>query len=140
MARIVLDANVFVAAFGTRRGASFRLLARVGTGAFEVVVSVPLVFAYEDVMTREIMEPKLTRAEISGVVDYICSVAKRQEIFLLWRPVLRDPGDDLVLETAVAGNCDVIVTHNVRDFDWAKRFGVRALSPGVFLNELDGGQ
>jgi predicted nucleic acid-binding protein len=108
----------------------------VGTGAFEVVISVPLVFAYEEVLA----ETRLSRAEIVGVVDYICSIAKRQEIFLLWRPVLRDPGDDLVLETAVAGSCDVIITHNVRDFDWGKRFGVRALSPGTFLYELEGVQ
>ncbi|HUP63439.1 MAG TPA: hypothetical protein VNA69_23840 [Thermoanaerobaculia bacterium] len=46
------------------------------------------------------------------------------------------PGDDLVLELAVAANCNAVITHNVRDFVGADRFGVRVMSPGEFLNEL----
>jgi hypothetical protein len=65
-------------------------------------------------------------------------VAVRQEIFFLWRPFLKDPGDDLVLEAAVAADCDSIVTYNLRDFAGIDRFDLRALSPGAFLNELRG--
>ena len=139
MPRVVLDTSVLVAAFHSRRGASLRLLSRIGTGTFEIAISVPLVFEYEDVLTRDLSEIGGPREEASAVIDYLCSVATRHEIFFLWRPVLRDPGDDLVLETAVAGGCDVIITHNVRDYDRARRFGIRALSPGAFLNELEGG-
>ena len=134
----MLDTNVLVAALHSRRGASFRLLVRVGTGAFEIAVSVPLILEYEDVLTRDLSEIGLTSEDVSAVIDYMCSVAIRQEIFFLWRPVLRDPGDDLVLEIAVAANCGAIITHNIRDFDRARQFGIRVLSPGAFLNELEG--
>jgi len=140
MLRAVFDPTVVAAAFRSRRGASVRLLSRIGAGTFEVAVSVPLVFEYDDVLSRDRLEIGLSEEEVGGVIDYICSVALRQEIFLLWRPVLRDPGDDLVLETAVAANCGVIVSHNVRDYDRARRFGIRALSPGAFLNEVEGVQ
>ena len=140
MPRIVLDTSLLVVGFRSRRGASFRLLSRIGSGAFEIVVSVPLVLEYEDVLTRDLSEVGFTKDDVSAAVDYLCGAAMHQEIFFLWRPVLHDPGDDLVLEIAVAANCAAIVTHNVRDFDRARAFGVRALSPGAFLDELDGVQ
>lgn len=140
MLRVVLDTSVLVAAFRSNRGASFQLLSRVGTGAFEIAVSVPLVLEYEDVLSRDLEEIGLTGEDVGAVIDYLCSIALRQEIFFLWRPVLRDPGDDLVLEAAVAADCNVIVTHNIRDFDRAKEFGVRVLRPGAFLNELEGAE
>lgn len=134
--RVVLDTNVLVAAIRSRRGASFAVLSRVGTGQFEVAVSVPLVLEYEDALLRSRAAANLGERDISDLVDYVCSVAVRQDIFFLWRPQLRDPGDDLVLEIAVASNCDAIVTHNVRDFTGAERFGIRIVGPGMFLREL----
>ena len=134
--RVVLDTNVLVAAVRSRHGASFQVLSLVGTDEFEVAVSVPLVLEYEDAMLRHLPATSLSEAEICDIIDYICSVALRQDIFFLWRPQLRDPGDDLVLELAVAAGCEAIVTHNVRDFGGARDFRVRVLSPGLFLNEL----
>jgi putative PIN family toxin of toxin-antitoxin system len=134
--RVVVDTNVLVAAIRSRLGASYQVLARVGTGAFDVAVSVPLVLEYEDVLLRHCEDAGLTAEDVGGIIDYICSVAVRQEIFFLWRPLLRDPGDDMVLEIAVAADCDVIVTHNVRDFLTAARFGIRVVTPAVFLYEL----
>lgn len=133
---VVLDTNVLVAGVRSRRGASFELLSRIGTGEFDIAVSVPLVLEYEDVLLRHLPATSLNEANIRDIIDYICSVATRQPIFFLWRPKLRDPGDDLVLELAVAANCDVIVTHNVRDFVGVERFRIRVLNPGMFLNEL----
>lgn len=138
MALVVLDTSVLVAGVRSRRGASFQLLSRFGTGAFDVAVSVPLVLEYEGVLIRHLAAASLSETDVRDIVDYICSVAVRQEIFYLWRPILRDPGDDLVLELAVAANCDAIVTHNVRDFGGLGQFGLRLLSPGDFLNELGG--
>jgi len=135
---VVLDTSVLVAALRSRQGASFQLLSRVGTGAFDVAVSVPLVLEYEDALLRQRPSTALTEDDIGAVIDYVCSVALLQDIFFLWRPALRDPGDDLVLELAVAANCDAIVTHNIRDFAGAERFGVRVVTPGAFLNELRG--
>jgi predicted nucleic acid-binding protein len=62
----------------------------------------------------------------------LCSIAVRHEIFFLWRPVLRDPRDDMVLELAVAAGCESIVSYNRRDFKAAERFGIQVESS--FLN------
>ena len=138
MPLVVLDTNVIVAAIRSRHGASFEVLSKVGTKAFDIAVSVPLVLEYEDALLRHLPEIRLNETDIQDIIDYMCSVALRQEIFFLWRPFLKDPGDDLVLEAAVAADCDIIVTHNLRDFVGVERFGLRALSPAAFLNELRG--
>ena len=136
MLRVVLDTNVLVAGVRSRRGASFEVLSRVGT--FEVAISVSLVLEYESALLRQLPLLALDEREISNLIDYICDIAIRQEVFFLWRPFLRDPNDDLVLELAVASACDAIVTHNVRDFQGIEQFGMRVLTPGEFLQELRG--
>ena len=138
MPLVVLDTSVLVAALHSHRGASFLLLSRIGTGVFDVAVSVPLALEYDDVLARDLSEVGFTPEDVRDIIDYICRVAARQQIFFLWQPVLRDPGDEMVLELAVAAGCDTIITHNVRDFDRARLFGLRVLSPGVFVNELRG--
>jgi predicted nucleic acid-binding protein len=138
VALVGLDTNVLVTAIRSRRGASFEILSRVGTGGFDIAVSVPLVLEYEDALLRHIPETSLDETDVRDMIDYLCTAAVRQEIFFLWRPFLKDPGDDLVLEVAVAADCDVIVTYNLRDFAGIERFGLRALSPGTFLDELRG--
>jgi predicted nucleic acid-binding protein len=138
MLRVVLDTSVLVAALRSRRGASFELISRLGTGTFEVAVSVPLVLEYEGALLRHVAASPFTESDVWTLIDYICDVAVQQEVFFLWRPFLRDPGDDLVLELAVAARCAAIVTHNVRDFGGAERFGVGVLRPGRFLQQLRG--
>jgi len=138
MAFVVLDTSVLIAGVRSRGGASFQLLSRIGTGAFDIAVSVPLVLEYEDALMRHLPATALNGGDVQDLIDYICSVAVPHEVFYLWRPNLRDPGDDLVLELAVAANCDAIVTHNVRDFAGVSRFGLRLLTPGEFLRELGG--
>ena len=135
---MVLDTNILVAGVRSRRGASFELLSRIGTGAFDIAVSVPLVLEYEDALIRHLAATDLSEDDVRDIIDYMCSVAVRQEVFYLWRPILRDPGDDLVLELAIAANCDAIVTHNIRDFAGLSRFGLRLLTPGQLLQELGG--
>lgn len=131
--RVVLNTNVVVAGLRSRRGASFRVLEEVGSGRFEMALSVPLVLEYEDVLRRGSVAKGLSEADIDGVLDYFCSVGHRQPIFFLWRPLLPDPKDDLVLELAVAAECEAIVTHNVKDFVAAERFGVAVLTPAALL-------
>ena len=133
---IVLDTNVLIAALRSRNGASFRLLSLVGEAKFELNVSVPLVLEYEEVAKREARALGLTHAEIDDVLDYLCAVAVHREIYFLWRPVLRDAADDMVLEVAVEAGCDFVVTHNVRDFAGAERFGVRGVTPSEFLTRI----
>src|SRR3989442_806775 len=114
--QIVIDTNVFVAALRSRNGASFLLLSLIGRSLlFEINLSVPLVLEYEDAAMREGIVP-ISREEIGDVLDYLCSVGNKHDIFFLWRPFLRDPKDEMVLELAVEAHASIIVTFNVRDF------------------------
>jgi putative PIN family toxin of toxin-antitoxin system len=130
---VVLDTKVIEAALRSRRGASFAVLSAVGTGRFEIALSVPLVLEYESVLRRTAAR---SAADIANLVDYLCNVAHRQEIFYLWRPRLGDPKDEMVLELAVASDSDAIVTHNQRDFLPAREFGISVVSPAQFLKQL----
>lgn len=136
--RIVIDTNVFISALRSRRGASHRLLVLVGGHEFQISLSVPLVLEYEDVAKRMAARIQLSPADIDDIIDYLCSVARLRTIHFLWRPVLKDPGDDHVLELAVESESDTIVTHNVRDFEGAERFDLRVVTPGEFLREIGG--
>lgn len=135
---VILDTNVLVAATRSRHGASFALLSRVGGKDFRIAVSVPLVLEYEYALLNHREESGLSEADIGAILDYLCSTAHRQEIFFLWRPSLRDPKDDMVLELAVAAEADAIVTHNKRDFAGASDFGVEVLTPPELLQRLRG--
>ncbi len=135
--RIVLDTNVLVAGLRSRNGASFKLLSHLDKGAYELFLTVPLVMEYEDVLLRKGMVP-LPRQEVDAFLDMICHVATAQEIHFLWRPQLRDPKDELVLEAAVNAAADYLVTHNVNDFAPAQRFHVRIATPGQLLALLKG--
>jgi putative PIN family toxin of toxin-antitoxin system len=134
--RVVVDTNVVVAGLRSRRGASFQLLSEVGKGRFEIALSVPLVLEYEDALLRHADVTRLSRADVDAVVDYLCSVAHLQQIFYLWRPLLPDPKDDLVLELAVAARCHAIITFNRRDFAGVDKLGVSVVEPGPFLSGL----
>lgn len=134
--RLVLDTNVLVSALMSRRGASFELLSRVGQGGFELALSVALVLEYEDVLLRFGKRLALSPREVRDLLDYLCSVGVHQEIFYLWRPRLRDPKDEMVLELAVAFRADAIVTFNGRDFRGAGDLGIRLWTPGQTLTRI----
>ena len=134
--KIVVDSNVIHAGLRSSKGASFRLLRLLGSGRFEIALSVPLVLEYEETLSRLPLEKALSRRDIDAVLDYLCSIGHEQKIFFLWRPVLRDPDDEIVLETAVAAGCTFIVTFNLRDFRGVERFGVRAVTPVQFLKHI----
>jgi putative PIN family toxin of toxin-antitoxin system len=133
---VVLDTNILIAALRSRRGASYRLLMLVGTGAFDIAISVPLVLEYEATAKRVVETDCWMEQDTEAVIDYICSVAKHQQIFYLWRPFLRDAKDDMVLELAIAAECDAIITYNKADFRGVERFGIRVMDAREFLAEL----
>ena len=134
--KIVIDTNVVVSAFRSRTGAAFRVVELWGGKRFQPIVSVPLVLEYESVLLRHAAEFGLTPRDVGDVLDYLCTIATHQAVYYLWRPVSRDPGDDLVLEVAVAGGAKYIVTHNLKDFVRAADFGIRALPPANFLRTI----
>jgi len=136
--QVVLDTNVVVSALRSDRSASYRLLSLVGVSdQFQISVSVPLVFEYEDVLKRQSRTLGLTHGEIDGILDYVCSVARRRRIYFLWRGFLRDPKDELVLELAVEAGCDLIITFNQRDFSGIESFGLRSMVPSKFLRLIE---
>jgi putative PIN family toxin of toxin-antitoxin system len=134
--RVVVDTNVVVSALRSKRGASSAVLQHVGTGAFDLVVSVPLVLEYEDVLSRP--ELNINPDHATAVLDYLSSVGIEQNIWFLWRPFLRDAKDDMVLELAFNGQCSHIVTFNTRDFRDVGQFGITAIPPKDFLDLLKG--
>lgn len=134
---IVLDTNVLVTALRSARGASYRLLSMLDQDRFLLHVSAPLVAEYESVLKRGLLA--LSEQQIDDVVDYICARAKPHKIYYLWRPMLKDPGDDFVLELAIKAHAQ-IVTWNVAGFNKARSFGVVVQTPREFLNLLEKSQ
>jgi putative PIN family toxin of toxin-antitoxin system len=131
---IVLDTNVLVAATRSRRGASFELLSLLPDPRFRIALSVALYTEWQDVMCRpEHLPPGMGPHDALAFLRYLASVAHLQEVHYLWRPFLRDPDDDMVLECAVASGCRYIVTHNVRDFRAVDSLGVQPITPAAFL-------
>jgi predicted nucleic acid-binding protein len=98
---VVLDTSMLVAGWRSRLGASFALLEHLRDGAFDIAVSVPLVLEYESVLLRHLTAGR-RKADVVALVDFLCSIARQQSIFFLWRPLLRDADDDMVAEVAVA--------------------------------------
>ncbi|MDE2971017.1 MAG: putative toxin-antitoxin system toxin component, PIN family [Acidobacteriota bacterium] len=134
--RVVLDTSVVIAALRSRHGASNALLINLLGGSGTWLCSVPLFLEYEAVMMR----PELrlatgyAAADLTGFLTDIASVIEPVEMHFLWRPQLADAKDEMVLETAVNGGADRIVTHNIRDFrEAAARFGIGAVQPRDLL-------
>ena len=134
---IVVDTNVLVAAARSRQGASFALVSSLPNPQFQIALSVSLYTEWQAVMTRpEHLPPGMSAADALGFLRYLASIAHLQEVHYLWRPFLKDPDDDMVLECAVAAQCRHIVTHNVKDFRGSQTLGVVACTPGQFLELL----
>jgi putative PIN family toxin of toxin-antitoxin system len=134
--RIVIDTNVLVSALRSRRGASFRLVQSIGSGAFQPIISPPLCLEYEDVFRRPGLLPGYSIQDIDDFLDYFLSACVECRIHFLWRPQLPDPKDDMLLELALAGSAQFIVTYNLRDFAGVEAYGIRAVTPDNFLSIL----
>ena len=134
--QIVIDTNIIISAQRSRRGASAKLMSLIGTGNFEIHLSVPLALEYEDVLSRQKLSLGLTREDVADLIDALCALGHHHKIYYLWRPYLRDRKDELVLELAVAAGCDYIITYNRRDFAGAERFGIEIIDPRSFLERI----
>ena len=131
--KVVFDTSVLVAAARSRRGASHALLSRLPAPCFQPVLSNSLFFEYRAVLLREENLLQRPASQAEGFLDYFLAASDLQEVFFLWRPVLPDSNDDLILELAVAAGCRYIVTHNLRDFRGVEKFGIEAVAPSDFL-------
>jgi len=135
----VLDTDVLVAAMRSKSGASRQLLLAALEERYTMLLSVPLILEYEAVLTRPVhLEAAGVSAEdIGAVLDDLASISTRVKLAFRWRPQLRDPDDDMVLEAAVNGSADAIITFNKRDFvTGARQFAVRIISPIEALQEI----
>lgn len=130
---------MIVAALRSRTGASNAVLEQVARGRLRPLVSTALFLEYEDVLQRpeNRLATGLNEEDIVTFLAALASTAEAVEVNFRWRPQLVDPQDELVLEAAVNGGADALVTHNVRDFEPATRlFGLRVLLPRGVLKEL----
>jgi putative PIN family toxin of toxin-antitoxin system len=136
---LVIDTDVLVAAMRSPTGASAELLVRVLDGQATPLVSVALALEYETACTRpmHLAAARITKDEAVGLVATIIDVIEPVGVHYQWRPQLLDPGDELVLEVAVNGGADAIVTFNRRDYGTAPaRFGIELLSPAEALRRI----
>ena len=136
----MLDTSVIVAALRSRTGASNALLEQVARETVRPLVSTALFLEYEDVLKRaeNRLATGMSEEDVDGFLAALASAAEPIEVSFRWRPQLSDPKDELVLEAAVNGQADALVTHNVRDFEPAARlFGLRVLLPRQVLKELE---
>ena len=137
--RVVFDTSVLVAAARSRQGASFVLVNSIPASGFQLCLSVGLYVEWLAVLTREEnLPPNQTAEDVLGFLRYLASQAHLQDIHFLWRPFLRDPDDDMILELAFSAGCRYIVTHNVKDFRGSEELGITAITPRDFLKQIRG--
>ena len=136
MRRIVIDTSVFIAALKSRRGASYRLLGLAGDARWQLNMSVALALEYEAIGKREAIKLGIPDSAIDDIVDMLCKTSRHHTVHFRLRPELSDPDDEFVLELAFVARCDFIVTHNVRHFRVAERFGIGVVTPGEFLRTM----
>jgi|SRR6516162_3357200 len=140
MLRVVLDTSVVVAALRSRAGASNRVLELVARGKVQPLTSTALFLEYEEVLRRpeNRLATGMSEEDVEEFLVALVSAAEPVEINFRWRPQLKDPQDELVLEAAVNGRAEALVTHDVRDFEPAAGlFGLRILLPRDVLKELE---
>lgn len=137
---MVLDTDVIVAAMRSSTGVSRGLLVAVLRRQCVLLLSVPLAVEYEAVMTRpeHLAASGLIAADVGDLLDALARVAEPIRLAFLWRPRLPDPDDDMVLETAINGRADRLVTFNQRHFASAgAEFGITICLPGAALRALE---
>lgn len=138
--RVVLDTDVIVAAMRSPTGASAGLLMALRRGrGLTLLLTVALAMEYEAVCgeLEHRLAAGLSEEEVAKFLDAVVALAEPVETHFLWRPQLRDPADEMVLEAAINGRADAIVTFNRRDFaPAAERFGLEILLPREALKRI----
>lgn len=133
--RVVLDTNVLVAALRSKEGASAEVLRAAHDGRLTAIANVALFAEYEAVLTRaeHLAAGAVTHEEVVDALDELAGKIEPAEQHFSWRPQLTDPDDEMVLEAAVNGGAEAIVTFETATFrEAAARFGIEVLTPGAF--------
>jgi putative PIN family toxin of toxin-antitoxin system len=136
--RLVLDTCVIVSAFRSKSGASYRLLELFDEDRYRLVATPTLFKEYETVLSRpeQVAVHQLSPWQLDEALKDLASRLLPVKIYFQWRPQLRDADDELVLEAAINGFADALVTHNVRDFlPAANHFGIEVITPGRIIKE-----
>lgn len=135
----MLDTDVVVAAMRSPTGASAAILRAARRGKLSLLLSVALALEYEAVcrQAEHRLASGLRDQEVETFVTAVIAMAEPVKIHFLWRPQLRDAGDEMVLETAVNGGADALITFNVRDYgEVPSRFGIAVLLPREAIGRI----
>ncbi len=134
-----MDTDVVVAAMRSPRGASAAILRAGRQGRATLLLSMPLALEYEAVLSRaeHRLAAGLSEREVKIFLTAVVAMAEPVTTHFLWRPQLRDPSDEMVLEAAANGGADALVTFNVRDFGTVPaQFGVKVLLPREAIRRI----
>ncbi len=134
-----MDTDTVVAAMRSPGGASAALLRAARADQAILLATVPLCIEYESVCSRpeHIAAAGFSAAESTVFLDATIGLVEPVHAWFLWRPQLRDPGDEMVLEAAVNGRAEAIATFNRRDFlPGSERFGVEVLLPAQAIQRV----
>jgi putative PIN family toxin of toxin-antitoxin system len=134
--KAVLDTNVLVTALLSENGASRLVLHAIAQNLFDLAITVPLVLEYESSAMRVCEERGIDTSVIEPILNFWCAIGIKHQVHFLWRPGSKDPGDDMVIESAVAAQADCIVSYNAKDLKTATQFGIDVISPHTFLQRI----
>jgi predicted nucleic acid-binding protein len=101
--------------------------------------SLPLALEYEAVLSRQEhrLAAGLSDREVEIFVTAVLAMAEPVTTHFLWRPQLRDAADEMVLEAAVNGRADGLVTFNLRHFgSFPAQFGIEILVPSAAIRRI----
>ena len=104
-------------------------MSKINNPEIKIVISVPLILEYEKTLILKQERLVFSENGIKDYLDYLSLISIQQEIHYLWRPLLKGPKDDMVLEFAVASGCRFIITFNKKGFAGCETFGISAVTP-----------
>ena len=134
--KLVLDTDVIVAAMRSPSGASAEILRRVRAQQWRMGCSVSLFMEYEAICSRSahLHAAGWSAQNLDVFMNALAAMIEPVQIHYLWRPQLRDPADEMVLEAAVNSGASALITFNKKHFFIASTlFNLAVLSPSELL-------
>ncbi|MFM2431411.1 MAG: hypothetical protein RLZZ511_2624 [Cyanobacteriota bacterium] len=132
--QLIVDTNVLISGLRSKQGASYQLLTRLKDDHWQINISVPLILEYETLLNRESAVLQIDSTIINRILNDICAIANHHEIFYIWRPTVKDPNDDFLVDLAIKAQADYIITYNQKDLSPSTRqFGLKVITPKEFL-------